>query len=408
MRAEVLSVGTELLLGQIVNTNAQWLAQRLAELGVTLQRVTVVGDNRERIIQALGEAWSRSDVIVLTGGLGPTPDDLTHDALAGFLQVPLVRNPAVETHLREGFKRFGRDLSPSQLRQADLPQGAEPIANPVGTASGALVETAGHLVATFPGVPREMQAMWPAIADRLSGGVPIVSRSLVMVGIGEGRMAEQVADLLEGADPTVAPLAHDGYCSLRVSARLADPEPVVQEIVRRLGPFVAGERTLEKEIAWHLAETRQTVAVAESLTGGELSAALNQVPGSSDRFVLGIVAYQAGVKATVAGVSGPLLAATGPVDGNVALEMARAVRERAGTDWGLAVTGFAGPGDQAGLVYGALSGKREWVRRWRVGPLGRARVRRQTVLMALRLLQEGVRIGQEEQKTAPESGQATN
>lgn len=397
MRAEILSIGTELLLGQIANTNAQWLGQRLAELGVTLHRVSMVGDNRARIVAALQEAWPRCDLLILTGGLGPTPDDLTHEAVAEFLQVPLVEHPQAAEHVRSRFARLGRDVSPSQFRQALLPEGAERLDNPVGTASGALIKQAEHWIATFPGVPGEMQAMWPQLADKLSGGLPIRSRNLILVGIGEGRMAEQVSDLLASADPTVAPLAHDVYCSLRVSAREADPEPMVQEIARRLGPFWVGEEPLEKLVAGALIQAGQSVAVAESLTGGELSAALTRETGSTERFPLGIIAYQTEAKKTALAVSGALLDVAGPVDGNVALEMARSVREQAGADWGLAVTGWAGPGDEAGSVYGALAGKSETVQHWKIGPLGRARVRRQTVLLALRLVLEGVRNGQEAQ-----------
>jgi nicotinamide-nucleotide amidase len=223
--AEILTIGTEILLGELVDTNSSWLSNHLAALGVSIYRHTTVGDNRQRITAALLEAASRADLVVTTGGLGPTSDDLTNECLGVAVGREIVEYPEARRHVEDMFRRFGRKPTPSNYKQALFPEGAELIPNPGGTAMGAMLDLDGTLVATFPGVPGEMRTMFeetlePLVKERSEGA--IVSRTLWFTGIGESALAEQVQDLLDASDPTVAPLAGQGKVRLRITTR-ADP-----------------------------------------------------------------------------------------------------------------------------------------------------------------------------------------
>ena len=376
MSAELLAIGTELLLGDILNGNAQWLAQELASLGVPHHRQEVVGDNRERLMAAVREASQRCRVLLTTGGLGPTPDDLTTEAIAAAFAVPLVEHPEVWADIQAKLGARGKPVPASNRRQALLPQGASVLPNPTGTAPGMIWSPIpGFTILTFPGVPSEMKAMWRNTAvpwlrqAGLAEGV-FLSRRLHVWGIGESLLAEQVADLLSLSNPTVAPYAGGGQVTLRVTAQARDGAsaqallaPVEQEIRERVGAacFGADGETLASVVLAQLLERGQTLAVAESCTGGALGAALAAVPGASESWLGGVIAYANAAKEELLGVPANLLERWGAVSDPVALAMAEGVRQRLGSDWALAITGIAGPGGgtsekPVGLVHLAVVG----------------------------------------------------
>lgn len=356
-RAEIISVGTELLLGQITDTNATYICQRLAECGIPVYFRQTVGDNFERVQQAFRLAWSRAELVVFTGGLGPTEDDLTKEAVATALGTDLVEDPGSLAHLEQFFARRGRTMTPNQRRQALLPRGAVAIPNRWGTAPGVFWEVGGHVVVMVPGVPREMRGMVdefliPQLRQKGWVGQDVIrSRVLRTVGIGEGQLEELVRDILHTTNPTVAPLAHLGEVHLRITAR-GTPEEVERmldeveaKLRQRLGDAVYGrdEDTLDAVVARLLRETRVTVAVAESCTAGLLAKRLTSVPGSSAYFLGGVVAYSNEAKEHLLGVPRDLLARFGAVSSEVVEAMARGAREKFGADLGLGVTGVAGP-----------------------------------------------------------------
>ena len=376
MTAEVLCVGSELLLGNITNGNARWIAEQLAALGVPHQRQMVVGDNRERLMAEVRQAAGRCRVLITTGGLGPTPDDLTTETIAAAFETPLVEHPEIWAEIQARLSARGRICSPSNRRQAFLPEGAAVLPNPTGTAPGMIWSPVpGFTVLTFPGVPSEMKAMWQQTAapwlrqSGLAAGV-FASRMLRFWGVSESALAEEMADLLEQANPTVAPYAGAGEVKLRITARAehqADAEalllPVEREIRRRTGQscFGVDEQSLAEVVLQQLRLRGQTVAVAESCTGGGLGAALAAVPGASDVFLGGVIAYANGVKQGLLGVPAELLLAHGAVSDPVAQSMAEGARRVTGADWGLAITGVAGPGGGSdekpvGLVHLAIAG----------------------------------------------------
>ena len=370
--AEILTIGTEILLGDLVDTNSAWLSSRLAALGVSIYRHTTVGDNKHRITAALREAASRADLIITTGGLGPTSDDLTNECLGVAASREMVEYPEARRHVDEMFARFGREPTPSNYKQALFPEGTRLIPNPLGTAMGALLELDGALVATFPGVPGEMKGMFeetlePLIKERSEGA--IVSRTLWFTGMGESALAEKVQDLLDASDPTVAPLAGQGKVRLRVTTRADTPEeaerkiePVAEEILSRLGDYYFGEddETLEDAVGKLLIERGATLALAESCTGGLLAKRLTDRAGSSAYFTEGLVTYSNESKERLLGVPRETLIEHGAVSEPVAHAMAEGVRKVAGTDYGLSVTGVAGPDGgteekPVGLVFVGIS-----------------------------------------------------
>ena len=382
MTAEILCIGTELLLGNITNGNARWIAEQLAALGIPHHRQTVVGDNRERLIAAVREAAGRCRLLITTGGLGPTPDDLTTEAIAAAFGAPLVEHPEVWADIQAKITARGRAVAPSNRRQAQLPLGAAVLPNPAGTAPG-MVWTPpagagiqpGFTVLTFPGVPSELELMWQVTAvawlrgSTLAAGV-FASRMLRFWGVAESSLAEQVADLLAGENPTVAPYAGAGQVKLRITARAGTAAaaaallvPVEAELRRRTGSLCFGsdDDSLASVVLQLLRQRGQTLAVAESCTGGGLGAALAAVPGASDVFLGGVIAYANAVKQELLAVPLAALEADGAVSDSVATAMAEGVRRRTGATWALAVTGVAGPGGGSGdkpvgLVHIALAG----------------------------------------------------
>jgi nicotinamide-nucleotide amidase len=376
MSAEILCIGTELLLGNITNGNARWIAEQLAALGIPHHRQLVVGDNRERLITELQAAPQRCRVLITTGGLGPTPDDLTTEAIAAAFGAPLVEHPQVWAEIQARLAARGRPCAASNRRQAFLPAGAALLPNPTGTAPGMIWSPRPDFtILTFPGVPSEMRAMWKATAAPwlqaagLAEGV-FASRMLHFWGVGESNLAEQMADLLEGTNPTVAPYAGSGEVKLRITARAATAEaaaqllePVEAEIRSRTGAlcFGADEASLASVVLDQLRRRGQTLAVAESCTGGGLGAALAAVPGASDVLLGGVIAYANSVKEGLLGVPAALLEAHGAVSDPVAHAMAEGARRATGADWALAITGVAGPGGGSpekpvGLVHIAVAG----------------------------------------------------
>jgi len=396
VRAEIVAVGTELLLGQIANTNARWMSESLAAIGVDVLHHQAVGDNLERIVEAMRLASSRAEVVVVTGGLGPTQDDITRDALGVLLEAPMVRHPELEEMLREKFRSFGRrEMPESNLRQADVPEGARYIRPDRGTAPGLEAELSdGVRIYAVPGVPEEMiEMMEGTILPELAvaaGGV-VRSRVLRCAGIGESALAERVDDLFSGStNPTIAFLASSGEVKVRITAkaptaREADAliEPVAEEVRRRLGDevFTSEDESLEQAVVRLLATSGTTLACAESITGGGVGARLTSIPGASEVFVGSAVVYRNEAKTAVLGVSPETLEGPGPVSEECAREMAAGARRVFGSDLGLALTGAAGPESHGGAPPGVIwiavegddvahargfqvPGERDRVRRW--------------------------------------------
>lgn len=369
--AEVICIGTELLLGDILNSNSQYLAKELAALGVPHFYQTVVGDNIDRVHQAIEIGATRSSILIFTGGLGPTPDDLTTESIASYFNTPLVEYPEVIADIERKYAQRGREMTASNRKQALQPQGAAILPNPLGTAPGMIWQPrAGLTIFTFPGVPREMYRMWqdtaiPFLKTQGYGQNPIYSRSLRFFGVAESALAEQVNHLFDSNNPTVAPYAGKGQVRLRISARAANEtaansliEPIAREIQQIAGDnyFGSDDDTLASVVGQLLMARCQTLAVAESCTGGGLGQMLTDTPGSSSYFMGGIISYANRIKVDLLGVNAEDLARAGAVSETVAMQMAAGVKAKLGTDWGVSITGVAGPGGgteakPVGLVY---------------------------------------------------------
>ena len=375
VRAEIISVGTELLLGQIVDTNAAYLAQRLAEIGIDVYFKQTVGDNSPRVEEAVRLAISRADVILITGGLGPTEDDLTVAAVAAALGLDLVRDEAVVDHIRRFFETRGRTPLGNVYKQALIPRGARAIPNERGTAPGIHLEDRDRMFFLMPGVPYEMKGMMehyvlPALRHRM-GSTVIRSRVLRITGEGESAVEERIKDLLQQTEPTIAPYAKLGEVHLRLTAK-GPPEQVDAALARgeaqlreRLGDLIYGvdDQTLEDVVAKVLTTRHLTLGVAESCTGGMISSRLTNIPGSSAYFLEGVVAYSNEAKVRDVGVDPTVITTHGAVSAEVAEAMAGAIRRRCGAAVGLSVTGIAGPtggtpDKPVGLVYLALDDAR--------------------------------------------------
>ncbi|MGK7873863.1 MAG: competence/damage-inducible protein A [Xenococcaceae cyanobacterium] len=375
MSAEIICVGTELLLGDILNTNVQFLAQQLASLGIPHYYQSVVGDNPGRLQQVLEIVSKRSSILIFTGGLGPTPDDLTTEAIADFFDTPLVERPEILQDIAEKFAKRGRKMTPNNRKQALIPEGAEVLPNPSGSAPGIIWQPReGLTILTFPGVPSEMQRMWretavPYLKSQGWSKEIIYSRLLKFRGIGESALAEKVAAFFDLTNPTVAPYASKGEVRLRVSAKatseadaMAIIVPVAQQLqkIAGLDYFGADDDTLASVVGQLLQDADETLSVAESCTGGGLGEMLTSVSGSSDYFMGGVISYDNQVKISLLGVSTEDLAQFGAVSEPVAKQMALGVKKQLGTSWGLSITGIAGPGGgtedkPVGLVYIGLA-----------------------------------------------------
>jgi nicotinamide-nucleotide amidase len=364
-----VAVGTELLLGQIVDTNSSWMGEHLAAAGIDSHFQVKVGDNLERIVQAIRIALSRSDAVVVCGGLGPTQDDITRDAIAEVMNVPLVRDPAIVERIAAMFRSRGREMSPSNERQADVPVGATVIPQTRGTAPGLICPVGHKVVYAVPGVPHEMQdmlerAVIPDLQERSGEVATIVSRVLRTWGLAESTLAEQVQPRLTALDEagrpaTIAFLASgmEGI-KVRVTAKAASVEEAVavldaeeRELRALLGDIVFGvdDETMEHAVGKLLGEQKLTLGLAESMTGGLVASRLVNVPGASEWFRGSVVAYASDVKFDVLDVpEGPV------VSEEAAGAMARGAAKVLGATVGLGVTGVAGPTDQDGMPVGTV------------------------------------------------------
>ncbi|TDA65825.1 MAG: competence/damage-inducible protein A [Clostridia bacterium] len=374
MRAEVIFSGTELLLGQILNTNAQVLLQDLAAAGIEVYRQVTVGDNLKRLTEAIREASQRADLVLVGGGLGPTDDDLSREALAGAVGLPLEEDPVAMENATRFFKKRGMAIPPGNYKQGLIPRGGLALENALGTAPGVLLEYGGKIYALLPGPPREFahvlkERLLPYLRGR-EGEVSQVLRSRVLrlAGIGESAAEELVRDLLSRKNPTLAPLAQTAEVHLRLTSRAGTEEEAAgliaeleEELRQRLGKYIYGTdaEQLEDRIGAEMAGRGLTLAVAESCTGGLVSHRITNVPGSSRYFHLGVVAYANEAKIRLLGVDSHVLATCGAVSAEVAGAMATGAREAGAANVGLGVTGIAGPEGGSpekpvGLVFTAL------------------------------------------------------
>ena len=355
---EVLCIGTELLLGDILNSNAYWIAKQLATLGLPHYRQTVVGDNVNRLQEAVIETAERSRILITTGGLGPTPDDLTIETLATAFRTPLKENPEVWLDIQEKTSSNEYNSSISNRKQALFPINAKVIPNLAGTAPGMIWEPSkGFTILSFPGVPSELKQMWnqtaaPWLKEHYGAKETLVSHILKFSGIPEAALAEELSDLLQSQNPTIAPYASLGEVKLRLTAKGANVEeakrlllPIGQEIRNRTGLkcYGSGKESLSSVVLDLLRKRKETLAVAESCTGGGLGSAISALPGASDVFIGGVISYSNSMKQTLLGIPAALLNKYGAVSGPVVQAMAKGAREKFGSDWAIAISGVAGP-----------------------------------------------------------------
>jgi nicotinamide-nucleotide amidase len=373
-RAEIVSVGTEHLIGQITDTNAVWLCNVLAGVGIAVYYRSTVGDNPGRVQEVFRQALGRVDLVIATGGLGPTDDDLTVASVAEALGLPMELDAEAWAHVKEFFRRRNRPLSSQQHKQAMMPRGARMIPNTRGSAPGVILEHEGKTLVFTPGVPREMKGMIedyvvPYLRERGLAGTDVIRSRIVRVALGESIVEDRLRDLMRaGTNPTLAPYAHTGECHVRITARgeesivdglLDETELAVRE---RLGRaiYAIGEQTLEETVARELADAGVTIAVAESCTGGLIAHRLTRTPGASMYLDGGVVAYSNPAKSRWLGVSPETIVRHGAVSAETVRAMAEGARALAETDLAVATTGIAGPSGgtadkPVGLVFIALA-----------------------------------------------------
>ncbi|MDH7601243.1 MAG: competence/damage-inducible protein A [Armatimonadota bacterium] len=376
MRAEIISVGTELLLGQIVDTNAVYLSQLLPQFGIDLHYRITVGDNAARLTEALKTALSRADLVFTIGGLGPTEDDLTKETVAQLVGDEMFLDEELASKLQAFFEARGVEMPESNLKQAMVPRRGRSFPNPLGTAPGAAFETDdGKAIIVLPGPPKEFKALVdqcvvPYLRERVGNASNVIrSRVLRLTGIGESSVEDAIKHLISSTNPTVAPLASPGEVRLRITAKAPTPaeaEAMIDEmdskIVSILGHCVFGrdDETLERVVVESLIARKLTLAVAESCTGGLVASRITDVPGCSAIFLAGVVSYSNEAKKELLGVPDDLLRAHGAVSEPVARAMAEGIRRVTGADIGVSTTGIAGPTGATetkpvGLVFTALA-----------------------------------------------------
>lgn len=408
MKAEIIAVGTEILLGQILNTNAQYLAKQLAELGITLHYQTVVGDNPQRLTDALETAFDRADLVIATGGLGPTQDDLTKETVAAYVGAPMVLHEEILEEIKAYFRQIDRPFTENNVKQAELPEGSLVIPNHNGTAPGCIVENEGKIAVVLPGPPRENISMFEETVKpylREKSGIQIFSRTVHIFGIGESSLEQMLLDLVEGTDPTVATYAKDGEVEVRVSAAAKTAEeasekiePVLNIIKVRAGDAIYGYdgATVVESVLEGLKKRGWKLATAESCTGGMIASALVDISGSSEVFEAGYVTYANRAKINMIGVQPQTLERFGAVSEQTACEMAEGARRAAEVDIAVAVTGIAGPGGgtpekPVGLVYIAVATKEKTICREFHFPGNRSKVRTLTMKNALKMVLDQVK-----------------
>lgn len=409
MRIECIAIGTELLTTRRLDTNSVWLAEQLAELGLGLNLKTAVGDRREDLARVVREALDRSDLILVTGGLGPTFDDFTKEVFAEILGVPLVEDPRSRADIQAFYDARKRIPPPANFKQAAIPEGAEALRNPVGTAPGVYwPDPPGHpgmRILLFPGVPREMKRMWTEHAlPRLRplAGRPVHTLRMVVAGVPESTLDLRVQEVRERhghLDWTI--LA--SLTQVELLARGEDPaalDRAYADISPLLGGDLActGAGNLEDAVLDRLKARGETLAVAESMTGGLLAARLTAIPGASEAFLGGATVYSARAKAVLLGLDPATLAAEGTVSEATSRRLAEAVRTRLGSTWGLAVTGNAGPGTEGdaslGAVFIAVAGPTGTESRSLNLPGDRADIQVRATAGALDLLRRGLNLDQ--------------
>ena len=405
MIVEVIAVGTELLLGQIINTNLAHIGSRIADLGLDAHFQQTVGDNLGRMETAIATALGRSDAVIITGGIGPTQDDITREAICAATGRTMAFSDDYARALRERYATWGRDMPESNLRQAEHPEGAELLPNPKGTAPGLALEHEGKLIFALPGVPPEMYLLLddhvlPRIKQMAGRDEVLVSRVIRTWGKGESAVAEMLGDLFEASsNPSMAFLASNGEIKVRLTAKAptaAEAEdliaPIEEEVRDRLGSLVFGadDDTIET-ILIDLAKAKGwTNGTAESATGGLLAGRLTAAPGSSDVFRGSIVAYASDLKHDLLGVGDEIIA-DGVVSEETALAMAQGARQRLAVDVAVSVTGFAGPSGEAPgtMIVAVATPERAQARTLRM-PGDRERVRTYTVTAGMHLLRLGL------------------
>ncbi len=375
VNAIIMSCGSELVTGQCVDTNSAWLSAQLTPLGVHVVEHVTVGDDQARLTSAIRRALENAELVILTGGLGPTLDDITRDALASALDKPLVESAEALKQIRAFYDRWQRPMPESNRRQALIPQGCAVIPNPRGTAPGIRFVDGNRRLYAFPGIPAEMQAMFRAEVlpqfDTGTGGARIESARLLCFGISEAKLGENLSDIMQrGRNPSVGTTASNAILTVRILADGASAAEArtllrtdVDEIRRRLGTVIFGEGddTLESVVARLLIDQQKTIATAESCTGGLLAKRFTDIPGSSAYFLRGYVAYADAAKVELLRVPADLLSRHGAVSDKVAEAMAIGCRRAAGADYALSITGIAGPSGGSppekpiGLVYIGLA-----------------------------------------------------
>jgi len=379
--AEILAIGTELLLGNIVNTNAQFIAEKLSQIGIDVYYQSVVGDNPKRLEECLNIAKSRADIVITTGGLGPTYDDLSKETIAKNFGRELIMHEPTKERIVRFFDKVGHKMTDNNLKQALVPADSTVFENDFGTAPGCAVSDGKNTVIMLPGPPKEMKPMFEnSVMPYLLQFTDYIieSKTLYTTGIGESRLEDILRDMMvEYKNPTIAPYAKDGECILRVTAKCETKEEAIRliddaivKIKERVGEYIYGidVGTLEAAVVDLLKEKKCTVALAESCTGGLIAKRITDIPGSSEVFGTGIVAYSNETKMKVLGVEREIIEKYGAVSEECARQMAEGVYKLSGASFGVGVTGVAGPGQSenkpAGLVYIALhNGKETKVRK---------------------------------------------
>jgi nicotinamide-nucleotide amidase len=406
VKAEIIAIGTEILLGEIVDTNSAFIAQQLPELGIDLNYNSVVGDNMGRIVETFERAWSRSDLIITTGGLGPTEDDMTREGIAALLG----ETPAIDAGLEQRLRAFFANRGPmpeSNLKQAWLIPSCRAIDNPRGTAPGWWTEKDGRVIVSMPGVPNEMERMWnkevkPEL-ERRSDGQVLVTRTIKTVGIGEGSVDQMAKPLYGTPGIGIGTYARQDGVHLRIGAKGATREeawrliePVEREMERIFGPAIWGrdDDTLEGAIGDMLIARRQTLGSMESCTGGLFASTMTETPGASDYFVGALVTYSTEMKVEM-GVDPAVIEEFGVISPETASAMAKAARAKLGTDYAVGITGVLGPdpqeGKNPGTVFIAVADPSGGTSNMTMTMnQGRAAVKRRAVTTALLLLRRAL------------------
>ena len=375
MKAEIISIGSEILRGQITDTNANFIAKKLVELGIDLEHISVVSDNPESLLSTLKLAFQRSNLIIATGGLGPTEDDITYQTIARTLNLKLIKYPEAEDNLKRILKKINKTISPSNLKQVYLPEGAKIIINQYGTAPAMILEKDNKIICSFPGVPHEMKRLIeenliPYLKEKIPPSMIKKSKILKVTGLGESSVNELIRDYMnKQTNFSFGIYANPEDIQVQITTQAPTEKEVekllqssVNQLTKILGNYIYGsdEETIEEVVGKLLKTKKLTVAVAESCTGGMLGEMITRIPGSSEYFQGGVISYSAQVKGDLLKVPSEVIIKYGEVSKEVAQLMAEGVRSCCHSDIGISITGIAGPGGatekkKVGLVYMALA-----------------------------------------------------